>query len=180
MSTKNGLLAFRYMLPVFSLVTYVVLLQTATGPALPPNVGFDPSEPLPHKIARVVMGPPAYILALTLREWLSDYSPLFFNCCTGLFGVALWYGIGYWIDCELGLLPKPAPRKSIRLGSACLLAMLVVYVAASWVYVMATRPPFLETHLLEISGQLAWAIVLALILARIMAYNGRSTPVHAG
>jgi hypothetical protein len=183
MPLRKRLMAFRYVLPVLNLAAYIVLLQISTVSAHSQNVGFDPLEPLPHKIARVLSAP-TYFLALTLREWLGNYNGQFLNWCAGGLGVVLWYGIGYWIDCELGILPKPEPRKSVRLGSAVLLSILVVGVAATWVYLMAVQRQFFETllhkHLLELSAQLVvWPLVFGVILTRIMAYNGRSTSLHS-
>jgi|SRR5271157_1466156 len=177
MPLRKRLLVFRYLLPVLNLAAYVVLLHISTGPAHSQYVGFDPLEPLPHKIARVLSAP-TYFLALTLREWSGNYSARFLNWCAGGFGAVLWYGIGYWIDCELGLLPKPSPRRSVRLGSAVLLSILVLGVAAVWVYLIAAQRQFLETllhkHLLELSAQLVvWPLVFGVILTRIMAYNAR-------
>jgi hypothetical protein len=139
------------------------------------SVGFDPFDPLPDRIARIASGP-ADSLAVILQDALRNQDPRFLDWSAAILGATLWYAIGYWIDCELGALPKPTPRRWLLWTASSLLALFALAVAGEWLYLVAYQRVYLErkllSHLPEMLSQFAaWPALLAAMLTRIVMHN---------
>ena len=138
--------AFRYLLPMLELAA--VFTRCERPRPISNSVGFDPFDPLPDRIARIASGP-ADSLAVILQDALRNQDPRFLDWSAAILGATLWYAIGYWIDCELGALPKPTPRRWLLWTASSLLALFALAVAGEWLYLVAYQRVYLERQLLS-------------------------------
>lgn len=139
--------AFRYLLPMLELAAYLAAWLERPRP-ISNSVGFDPFDPLPDRIARIASGP-ADSLAVILQDALRNQDPRFLDWSAAILGATRWYAIGYWIDCELGALPKPTPRRWLLWTASSLLALFALAVAGEWLYLVAYQRVYLERKLLS-------------------------------